>query len=113
MCRTVPVTPNLSRLKSMMRYCRLWPPPRRRMAMWPWLSRPPDFLIGSSSDFSGSVVVMSEKSDTERKRVPFVTGLNCLIGIACHPERGCHPERSEGPTVHCPVAGSGEDEPLG
>jgi hypothetical protein len=33
-------------------------------------------LIGSSSDFSGVVVVMSEKSDTERKRVPFVTGLN-------------------------------------
>src|SRR5262249_16560198 len=75
----VPVTPCLLRLKSTRRYWRLWPPPRRRIAMWPWLSRPPDFLIGSSSDFSGVVVVMSEKSDTVRKRVPFVTGLDCLI----------------------------------
>jgi hypothetical protein len=30
-----PGTPCLLRLKSMMRYWRLWPPPRRRMAMWP------------------------------------------------------------------------------
>ena len=44
--------------------------------MWPWLSRPPLFLIGSSSDFSGVVRVISEKSETERKRVLLVTGLN-------------------------------------
>jgi len=44
--------------------------------MWPWLSRPPDFLIGSSSDFSGVERVISLKSATVRKRVPYVTGLN-------------------------------------
>ena len=64
------------RLKSMMRYFRLWPPPMRRIEMWPWLSRPPLFLSGSSSDFSGVVRVISAKSETERKRVPLVTGLN-------------------------------------
>jgi hypothetical protein len=47
-------TPCLSRLKSIRRYCRFAPPPRRRDVMWPWWLRPPDFLIGSSSDFSGS-----------------------------------------------------------
>ena len=30
---TVAVTPDLSRLKSMTRYFRLWPPPRRRIEM--------------------------------------------------------------------------------
>jgi len=55
---------------------RLCPPPRRRIAMWPWLSRPPLLVSGSTSDFSGSVRVISAKSDTERKRVPFVIGLN-------------------------------------
>ena len=33
-----------SRLKSITRYIRLCPPPRRRIAMWPWLSRPPRLL---------------------------------------------------------------------
>jgi hypothetical protein len=33
-------------------------------------------LIGESSDFSGVVFVISAKSDTERNRVPLVTGLN-------------------------------------
>jgi hypothetical protein len=31
----------------------LVPAARRRIEMWPWLSRPPDFLSGSVSDFSG------------------------------------------------------------
>jgi hypothetical protein len=44
--------------------------------MWPWLSRPPDFFSGSVSDFSGVARVISEKSETERKRDPLVTGLN-------------------------------------
>ncbi len=72
----VPGTPCLFRLKSMTRYWRLCPPPRRRIEMWPWLSRPPLFFSGSRSDFSGSTALSSEKSDTERNRVPFVTGLN-------------------------------------
>ena len=35
-----PGTPILSRFQSMMRYRRLWPPPRWRMVMLPWLLRP-------------------------------------------------------------------------
>jgi hypothetical protein len=54
----------------------LVPPPMRRIEMWPWLSRPPLFVSGSVSDFSGVVRVISEKSETVRKRVPLVTGLN-------------------------------------
>jgi hypothetical protein len=60
----------------MIRYFRLWPPPRRRIEMCPWLSRPAVFVSGSTSDFSGVVRVISEKSGTARKRVPLVTGLN-------------------------------------
>jgi hypothetical protein len=60
MWATLPATPCLSRLKSMRRYCRFAPPPRRRDVMWPWWLRPPDFLIGSvRSDFSGSERVIS------------------------------------------------------
>jgi len=40
------------------------------------LLRPPDFLSGATSDFSGVVRVMSAKSETLRKRELFVTGLN-------------------------------------
>ena len=36
--------PSWLRLKSMIRYLRLWPPPTRRIEMWPWLSRPPRLL---------------------------------------------------------------------
>ena len=74
--RPWPAWPNLLRLKSMMRYCRLCPPPRRRIEMWPWLSRPPDLVSGSTSDFSGVDRVISAKSETERKRELLVTGLN-------------------------------------
>ena len=76
MGRTTAPTPCLFRLKSMIRYFRLCPPPRRRIEMWPWLSRPAVFFSGSTSDFSGVVRVISVKSGTARKRVPFVTGLN-------------------------------------
>src|SRR5205814_8352348 len=75
-------TPNLSRRKSMRRYCRLCPPPIYRLVMWPLLLRPPVRLSGSSSERSGSVFVMSPKSDTERKRVAGVTGLNWRIPIS-------------------------------
>jgi hypothetical protein len=48
----------------------------RRIEMWPWLSRPPLFVRGSVSDFSGVLRVISEKSETLRNRELFVTGLN-------------------------------------
>src|SRR4026209_1921756 len=49
------------------------------MVTCPRLLRPPDFLIGSSSDFSGVARVISSKPDTERKRVPAVMGRNCRM----------------------------------
>ena len=60
----------------MMRYFRLCPPPMRRIEMWRGLSRPPLFLSGAVSDFSGVERVISEKSETERPRVPAVTRFN-------------------------------------
>src|SRR6266568_1062841 len=73
---------NLSRRKSMRRYCRLWPPPCQRVVMWPLLLRPPVRFSGSSSDFSGSVFVTSVKSETERNRVAGVIGRNCRMPIS-------------------------------
>src|SRR5690242_4057193 len=74
--------PNFSRRKSMRRYWRLCPPPCQRLVMWPLLLRPPVRRSGSSSDFSGSVFVMSAKSETERNRVAGVTGLNWRMPIS-------------------------------
>ena len=69
MAATLAGMPTLSqRLKSMMRYKRLWPPPRKRTVIRPWLFRPPVFFRGLTRDFSGSVLVISEKSATVMKR---------------------------------------------
>src|SRR5258706_2427379 len=73
---------NFSRRKSMRRYWRLCPPPIYRLVMCPLLLRPPVRLSGSSSDLSGSVFVMSAKSETERKRVAGVIGRNCRMPIS-------------------------------
>ena len=73
---TLPGIPNLLRLKSIFRYWRLCPPPRCREVRWPRLLRPPDFFIGSSSDFSGSARVISSNPETDLKRVAAVIGRN-------------------------------------
>src|SRR5262249_57183641 len=74
---TVAQTLSLRRLKSMTRYIRLWPPPRKREVMTPWLLRPPFLGLGSSRDFSGLRLrsVISAKSLTEAPRRPGVVGL--------------------------------------
>src|SRR5207249_747050 len=79
---TLAGTPNFSRRKSMRRYWRLWPPPRQRVVMCPLLLRPPVFVSGSTSERSGSVFVTSAKSETDRKRVALVTGLNCRMPMS-------------------------------
>src|SRR5262245_1865363 len=79
---TLAGTPNLLRRKSILRYCRLWPPPWCRVVTWPLLLRPPVRRSGSSSDRSGVVSVTSAKSETERNRVAAVTGLNCRMPIS-------------------------------
>src|SRR5260221_86985 len=73
---------NFSRRKSMRRYWRLCSPPIYGLVMCPLLLRPPVRLSGSSSDLSGSVFVMSAKSETERKRVAGVIGRNCRMPMS-------------------------------
>src|ERR671919_337422 len=94
---TRPGIPNLFRLKSIFRYWRLCPPPRCREVRWPRLFRPPDFFIGSSSDFSGVSRVISSNPDTLRNRVPAVIGRNCrmLISALEHGDRVAVLERDD------------------
>src|SRR5678815_2520105 len=68
-------TPSLSRLKSMRRKRRLWPPPRWREVMWPCALRPPVLRIGASSERSGVAFVISAKSETEEFLRPADVGL--------------------------------------
>src|SRR5690606_29130303 len=53
--------------------------------MRPLLLRPPDFLIGLSSDFSGSLRVTSPKSEVVMKRREGVYGLYFLVGTVVPP----------------------------
>src|SRR5919201_585463 len=78
---TVAGMSRLSRLKSMMRYIRLWPPPRHHDVRWPRLLRPPDSCSGSTSGLYGSCVVISSNTCTVWNRLPGEVGLNFLIGI--------------------------------
>src|SRR3954468_14606946 len=82
MCATLAGTPSLStRLKSISRYCRLWPPPWCRAVMRPWTLRPPFFDSGTTRDFSGVDRVTSTKSATLAPRRPGVVGLYLRIPI--------------------------------
>src|SRR5947209_4443182 len=93
---TVAGTPSLRRLKSIRRYIRLWPPPRNRTQMTPWLLRPPFFLARTRSDFSGFFVlsVRSVKSLTEPWRRPLEVGLYCRMPMVVIPSR--RPDRARG-----------------
>src|SRR6185295_1679111 len=71
----------LSRLKSMMRYIRLWPPPRHQDVRCPWLLRPPVLRIGSIRGLCGSCVVISSNVGTVWNRVPGDVGLSLRNGI--------------------------------
>src|SRR6185295_17166777 len=71
----------LSRLKSMMRYSRLWPPPRHHDVNSPWLLRPPERCSFSVSGAYGSSVVISSNVSTVLKRVAGDVGLNLRIGM--------------------------------
>ena len=53
----------------------------KRTVMRPRLSRPPVFLRGSVSDFSGLAFVMSSKVRLVLKRVPGEVGLNFFSAI--------------------------------
>src|SRR5258708_18160940 len=84
MAATLPGTSSLLRLKSMIRYSFLWPPPRWRTVTRPLTLRPLCFLRCCTSDFSGSLRVTSSKVDTEMKGGGGVVGWYFLIGICLH-----------------------------
>src|SRR5437763_1762486 len=84
---TLAGTPSLRRLKSILRYSRLAPPPRCREVLRPLTLRPPDFFSPSVSDFSGSDRVSSEKSGYMTNRRPGEVGLGLRIGIREAPRR--------------------------
>src|SRR3954447_8053301 len=73
--------PSRRRLKSILRYRRLAPPPRWRDVLRPLALRPPDFLRPSTSVFSGVDFVISAKSEYVTKRRPGLVGLGLRIGI--------------------------------
>src|SRR3954463_2129849 len=73
--------PSRRRLKSILRYRRLAPPPRWREVLRPLTLRPPDFLRPSTSVFSGVDFVISAKSEYVTKRRPGLVGLGLRIGI--------------------------------
>src|SRR5258705_1212610 len=86
MCATLAGTPSLStRLKSIRRYWRLWPPPWWRVVIRPDALRPPLLCSGRSSDFSGVDRLIAAKSATLEPRRPGVVGLYLRIGICLHP----------------------------
>src|SRR5712692_2905292 len=82
MAATFAGTPTLSRRKSTLRYCFLWPPPRCQITISPWLLRPPERFFGSSSAFSGSCLVMWLLSTTVMNRRDAVYGLKLFSPIA-------------------------------
>src|ERR1700755_3147332 len=75
-------TPSLRRLKSILRYSRLAPPPRWRAVLRPRALRPPLFAGPSTSDFSGLDFVTSAKSGYVEKRRPGLVGLGLRIAMA-------------------------------
>src|SRR5260370_137106 len=89
---TLAQTLSLRRLKSMRRYIRLWPPPRKRTHTMPWLLRPPFLGLGRSRDLSGFLLrsVISAKSLTVPWRRPGVTGLYWRIPMF-HPHKPLAP----------------------
>src|SRR5947208_12852745 len=72
----------LSRLKSMARYIRLWPPPRHHDVRCPPLFLPPELCNDSTSGLCGSDEVSSSNTWTVWNLVPGDVGLNLRIGMS-------------------------------
>src|SRR6267142_2081212 len=79
---TLAGTPALSRRKSILRYCFLWPPPRCQIEISPWLLRPPERFFGSRRFFSGVCLVMWLLSSTVINRRDAVYGLKLFSPIS-------------------------------
>src|SRR5437762_13396629 len=86
----------LSRLKSITRYRRLWPPPRHQDVRWPLLSRPPELSRFSVNGRYGSFVVISSKVSDVLPRTPGEVGL--YLRIAMVPYAPCTKSGSFSPS---------------
>src|SRR5918997_1304454 len=85
---TVPVTSQVRRLKSMMRYFCLWPPAMPREVTWPLLLRPPVLRLPSVSALTGLPFQSDDLSTRISPRWDEVTGLYCLSAIAVASDTG-------------------------
>src|SRR6478752_4854131 len=112
MCATTAGTPSFSdRLKSTSRYARLCPPPWCRAVTRPCTFRPPLECSGRTSDFSGVLLVISEKSATEAPRRPGVVGLYLRIPIGSSRPYPCSGAAED--VDRLAVTGQRDDGPLG
>src|SRR3712207_9508394 len=82
---TVPLTSSLRRLKSITRYRRLAPPPRKRTATRPPPPRPPDLVRPSTRLFSGLPLCSSLRSTSTRPRRLGEVGLYCFRAMRLEP----------------------------
>src|SRR5258707_14926434 len=82
MASTLAGTPSLSRRKSILRYCFLWPAPRCQTEISPWLLRRPVRFFGSRRLFSGVCLVIWFLSRTVITRLDAVYGLKLFSPIA-------------------------------
>src|SRR5690606_35588102 len=85
MATTLAGTPSLSRRKSIKRYRRLWPPPRKRRVIRPVAFRPPEDDFPRTKERSGRLLVISSKFCPIICRRPGVIGLYFLTGMAAPP----------------------------
>src|SRR5579862_1593435 len=82
---TVAGVSSVFRLKSMIRYRRLWPPPRQRIVVRPVLLRPPFWRKPSVSALTGLPFHNSPRSTMTRWRCEGVVGLKVLSAISSDP----------------------------
>src|SRR6266705_2002452 len=78
---TSAATPRLRRLKSILRYFCLWPPPMWREVSRPKLLRPPVFFFGSTRLLAGCHFVISSKAGSDLKRSVGVSGRKFFSAI--------------------------------
>src|ERR1700751_2121487 len=84
---TVPATSDLRRLKSIFRYSRLAPPPRKRTAIRPPPPRPPDLVRPSTRRLTGRPLYSSDLSTSTRALRPGEVVLKVFKAIGSEPRR--------------------------
>src|ERR1039458_3919202 len=116
MCATLAgMQPLWGRRTATRRWARLWPPPWCRAVIRPCTLRPPREFSGRTSDFSGSLRVISEKSAPLAPRRPGVVGLYLRIAMCaqapCDVAGGLADRAAE--DIDALPLGEADDGPLG